>query len=60
MFNALWHALGARARRRTDPRNWRCDPLAHPDVSAMNQRELADLPFEPFFTRAECGCGPQR
>ena len=26
---------------------WRSDPLAHPSLAEMNQRELADLPFEP-------------
>lgn len=26
---------------------WRRDPLAHPALQAMSQRELADLPFDP-------------
>lgn len=26
---------------------WRRDPLSHPDIVAMSERELADLPFEP-------------
>lgn len=26
---------------------WRRDPLSHPDLHAMSERELADLPFDP-------------
>lgn len=32
---------------RDDDVNWRRDPLSHPDLRAMSQRELADLPFSP-------------
>lgn len=39
-----------------DEEKWRCDPLAHPALATMNQRELADLPFEPFRIRSSCGC----
>jgi hypothetical protein len=27
--------------------NWYRDPLSHPDIARMSQRELADLPFCP-------------
>ncbi|WEX07920.1 hypothetical protein [Chelativorans sp. AA-79] len=30
-----------------DVEAWRRDPLSHPAIAAMNQRELADLPFKP-------------
>ena len=26
---------------------WRRDPLSHPALQAMSQRELGDLPFDP-------------
>lgn len=28
------------------------DPLAHPDLQCMDQRELGDLPFEPRCIRS--------
>lgn len=35
--------------RQTDPQalalQWMRDPLSHPALQAMNERELADLPF---------------
>lgn len=37
-------ASGPDARPNDDER-WRADPLAHPSVAAMSQRELADLPM---------------
>lgn len=27
--------------------DWRRDPLSHPDLQVMSERELADLPFDP-------------
>ncbi|MGJ8532319.1 MAG: hypothetical protein ACSHYC_09055 [Alphaproteobacteria bacterium] len=27
--------------------DWSRDPLSHPDLQAMSERELADLPFDP-------------
>ena len=30
---------------------WIRDPLAHPDLDAMSERELADLPFSGFAGR---------
>lgn len=31
---------------------WLRDPLAHPDLDAMSERELADLPFARGFRGA--------
>ena len=31
---------------------WIRDPLAHPDLDAMSERQLADLPFSGFAGRA--------
>lgn len=27
--------------------DWNRDPLSHPDLEIMSERELADLPFDP-------------
>ncbi|WP_110033904.1 hypothetical protein [Hoeflea marina] len=27
--------------------HWEADPLSHPDLSRMTEREIADLPFDP-------------
>lgn len=27
--------------------DWSKDPLSHPDLQVMSERELADLPFDP-------------
>ena len=34
---------------------WMRDPLSHPDIDAMSERELADLPFGRAKT-SECCC----
>ncbi|MGF7008587.1 hypothetical protein [Aminobacter sp. BE322] len=31
---------------------WVRDPLAHPDIERMDERELADLPFNRGFRRS--------
>ncbi len=37
---------------------WVRDPLAHPDIAAMDERQRADLPFGGFSaTGCEAGCG---
>jgi hypothetical protein len=33
---------------------WMRDPLSHPDIDAMSERELADLPFGRVRTRERC------
>ena len=35
--------------------DWIRDPLAHPDIEAMDERQLADLPFRGFPNTRE-GC----
>jgi hypothetical protein len=36
-------------------KSWILDPLSHPDVEAMTERELADLPFNRGYREApEC------
>lgn len=30
---------------------WARDPLAHPDIARMSERERADLPFDPSTIR---------
>jgi hypothetical protein len=31
----------------SDARDYRADPLSHPALRAMDQRQLGDLPFDP-------------
>lgn len=33
-------------QRREELVQWLRDPLSHPDLEAMSEREIADLPFE--------------
>ncbi|HVK90165.1 MAG TPA: hypothetical protein VM468_01930 [Mycoplana sp.] len=36
--------------------DWLRDPLAHPDIEAMDERQRADLPFRTFPMAADdCG-----
>ena len=37
----------ARSHWKAGPESWRRDPLSHPALQAMSQRELGDLPFDP-------------
>jgi hypothetical protein len=32
--------------------SWMLDPLSHPDVEVMTERELADLPFNRGYRQA--------
>nr|WP_265517161.1 hypothetical protein [Nitratireductor luteus] len=41
-----------RTQPQDDGEAWRRDPLAHPVLQAMSQRELADLPLGAGFIRA--------
>lgn len=34
--------------------SWILDPLSHPDVEVMTERELADLPFNRGYRAPEC------
>lgn len=47
--------LAGTAGEQVDPEQrarWVSDPLAHPDLDAMSERELADLPFARGFRGA--------
>ena len=43
MFKNFWKTV-FQQRHCAEP-DWRLDPLGHPDLLAMNQRQLADLPM---------------
>jgi hypothetical protein len=46
-------------RRRAERAGWLLDPLAHPALETMSERELADLPFARgtrSATRCEACC----
>ncbi|MBO6603238.1 hypothetical protein [Rhodophyticola porphyridii] len=49
IFRHPRHLLRLWRCRRADEagRQWRRDPLSHPDIARMSKRELADLPFDP-------------
>ncbi|MCM2472593.1 hypothetical protein HGO38_03760 [Rhizobium sp. CG5] len=54
MFKFFW----SKARHRGDRISqgddvWRRDPLSHPALRVMTERELADLPMEPRCFLAE-------
>ena len=34
--------------------SWSCDPLSHPQLRGMSQRELADLPIDPRRIQRQC------
>jgi hypothetical protein len=38
---------GARPAALPQDADWRRDPLSHPALRGMTQRELGDLPFDP-------------
>ncbi len=47
--------LSGAATDQVDPEQrarWLRDPLAHPDIDVMSERELADLPFARGFRGA--------
>ena len=44
IMHRLWKKLTIRSALNTEDNLYRLDPMAHPAISAMNQRELADLP----------------
>ncbi len=44
IMNKIWTRLAFRPARTTEDNLYRLDPMAHPAIGAMNQRELADLP----------------
>jgi len=46
-FRRFRNELRAAAADFHEQENWRHDPLSHPALAAMGERDLADLPFEP-------------
>ena len=52
-------SLAANAQGKFDPTysldrmNWHRDPLSHPEIQAMSERERADLPFNPIRVHPE-------
>jgi hypothetical protein len=64
IFSIGTHSAARRTPRNTatDQESWILDPLSHPDVDAMTERELGDLPFNRGYrgaleNAADCGCG---
>lgn len=55
MLKFLWSLARSRSIGRPQPQDdeeiWRRDPLAHPALQAMSERELADLPLAAGFNR---------
>ena len=47
-MHRLWKKLTIRSALNTEDNLYHLDPMAHPAISAMNQRELADLPAMRF------------
>lgn len=64
MFKFIWMKQWLAARMRRARRSEQADdPLAHPAISAMGERQLADLPMAALRARgarcrpAAAGCG---
>lgn len=54
MFKFFWSKAGNRGDSISQSDDvWRRDPLSHPALRVMTERELADLPMEPLFFLAE-------
>lgn len=48
-----WKAEGAVRDREGGSARWLRDPLSHPDIEAMSERERADLPFPRGRSQSE-------
>ena len=46
-----WWRSGPSVRQSDE--SWARDPLSHPDISRMSERERADLQFRPECVRSE-------
>ena len=56
IFSALRRLVAGRKKSETrHDAAWLSDPLMHPDVQAMSERELADLPFSRSAQRRADG-----
>ena len=60
----IFAAVGARRtpRRNGDAVNWVTDPLSHPVLDTMSERELGDMPFRltarrTAYETGAVGCG---
>jgi hypothetical protein len=61
MFQFFWSARSAMVprnllRTRSSEQEWLADPLAHPELRDMTQRELGDLPIGHPQSDLNC-CG---
>lgn len=45
MFKFFWRRS---ASPRSNESRYPLDPLSHPVIASMSQRQIADLPFEPY------------
>lgn len=55
MFSFILHLFGNLPRRqeaRRERKCWSKEPLDHPDIAAMDPRQLADLPHHELRERA--------
>jgi hypothetical protein len=60
----VYFAEDARQSRRYESERWVIDPLSHPVLDTMSERELGDVPFRLTARRtayetvtAQAGCG---
>ncbi|MBD9371412.1 hypothetical protein IB238_02005 [Rhizobium sp. ARZ01] len=54
-FSRTRRAAAPLSDRRNVPADWIRDPLAHPQIEAMDERQRGDLPFRAFPTIRD-GC----
>jgi hypothetical protein len=52
-FNFARLSKAASWQRKADRTQWRRDPLSHPDIAVMSERQRADIYFNPEFVEAE-------
>lgn len=61
LFLILAHRARNQAGGSDADRGWVRDPLSHPDIAAMDERQRADLPFQGVARvqgGAPAACGP--
>ncbi len=56
MLKFFWKESEALVRRQA--RRWQRDPLSHPALDAMTQRELGDLPFAAVAQACHASLAP--
>jgi hypothetical protein len=52
-FLRLWSGRRAAVASCAADTHWKRDPLSHPDIRRMPERDRADLPFDPHRLDAE-------